>query len=165
MKRDLYSWLVYGRKYPVIGKLAYYLLKLLGTEIPCAVKIGNDFELAHGGFGVVIHPSSVIGDRVKIYPGVTIGRSDIYQPITQSNFVGIHISDDVILSPGAKVLCKEGVLVIGRGSIIGANAVLLNSTGVNEVWAGIPARNVGKRDDMQKESLTNKGKGNPPDLS
>jgi serine O-acetyltransferase len=126
--------------------LAYYALKLLGSEIPCSVRIGRDFELAHGGFGVVLHPRSRIGERVKIYPGVTLGRADIYRTAEQSHFEGIVIEDDVILSPGAKVLCKEGVLTVGRGSIVGANAVLLGSTGEGEVWAGIPACCVGRRE-------------------
>jgi serine O-acetyltransferase len=100
----------------------------------------------HGGFGVVIHPNSEIGDRVKIYPGVTLGRADIYRPIEDSKFQGIKIEDDVILAPGAKVLGKEGILRVGRGTVVGANAVLLESTGPNQMWAGIPAKCVGERD-------------------
>jgi serine O-acetyltransferase len=107
--------------------------------------VGADFELAHGGFGVVIHSKSIIGRRVKIYPGVTLGRADIYRPATQSRFEGIIIEDDAILCPGAKILCKEGVLKVGQGSVVGANAVLLESTGQDEIWAGVPARRVGKR--------------------
>jgi serine O-acetyltransferase len=146
MRRDIYSRLVYGRKNPLLGGIAYYTLKLLGIEIPRRVSVGDDLELAHGGFGVVIHPSTSIGRRVKIYPGVTLGRADIYRPAAQSGFKGIVVEDDVILCPGAKVLCKEGILRIGRGSVVGANAVLLESTGENEIWAGVPARCVGKRD-------------------
>lgn len=142
---DIYTRLVYARYLPVVGKCAYYLLKLLGVEIPCSVRIGQGFELAHGGFGVVIHPRTVIGERVKIYPGVSLGRVDIYRPMSASRFEGIILEDDVILSPGAKVLCKEGVLRVGRGAVIGANAVLLQSTGEYELWAGIPAQCVGNR--------------------
>lgn len=142
---DIYTALVYARKYPVFGWFAYYLLKLLGAEIPRKVPIGRDFELAHGGFGVVIHSSAVIGARVKLYPGVTLGRADIYRRAQDSAFEGIVIEDDVILSPGAKVLCKAGVLRVGRGTVVGANAVLLCSTGENEIWAGSPARCVGYR--------------------
>jgi len=145
MRRDLPTSLVYARKWPLLGRLAYYLLKLLGVEIPRSVPVGGDFELAHGGVGVVIHSRSSIGERVKIYPGVTLGRADIYRPMSESRFEGIVIEDDVILAPGAKVLCKEGVLRVRRGSVVGANAVLLESTGENEVWAGIPARCTGKR--------------------
>lgn len=145
MRRDVYSRLVNARKSPLIGKIAYYLLKLISVEIPRSVIIGEDFELAHGGFGVVIHPSTTIGNRVKVYPGVTLGRADIYRPAIQSQFEGIIVEDDAILCPGAKILCKEGMLRVGRGSVIGANAVLLESTGVNEIWAGIPAKRVGMR--------------------
>jgi serine O-acetyltransferase len=146
MSRDLPTSLVYARKQPIIGRLAYYLLKALGVEIPRAVPIGNKFELAHGGVGVVIHSRAIIGNRVKIYPGVTLGRADIHQPMEKSRFEGIVIEDDVILSPGVKVLCKEGVLHVRRGTVVGANAVLLESTGEGEIWAGIPARKTGIRD-------------------
>lgn len=142
---DFYTRLVYWRSKPLIGKAAYYLLKMLGAEVPCSVPIGPGFELAHGGFGTVVHSSTTIGARVKLYPGVTLGRADIYRPAAQSKFAGIVIEDDVILSPGCKVLCKAGVLRVGRGSVIGANAVLLESTGEDEIWAGNPARCVGKR--------------------
>jgi serine O-acetyltransferase len=147
MKRDIYSRLVYLRNQPLLGRIAYYLLKLLGIEIPSSVVVGDELELAHGGFGVVIHPATRIGKRVKIYPGVTLGRADIYRPVEQSSFQGILVEDDAILCPGAKILCKEGILKVGRGCVIGANAVLLESTGENEIWAGVPARCIGKRDD------------------
>ena len=146
MARDLYTSLVYARTWPVAGRIAYYMLKLLGAEIPRSVRIGHDFELAHGGFGVVVHSRSVIGDRVKMYPGVTLGRADIYQPMEKSDFEGIVIEDDVILAPGAKVLGKNGVLKVARGTVVGANAVLLESTGEEEIWAGVPAKRVGFRD-------------------
>jgi serine O-acetyltransferase len=146
MASDIPTSLVYLRQRPVLGRLAYYALKILGVEIPRAVPVGPDFELAHGGVGVVVHSRAVIGKRVKVYPGVTIGRADIYRPASESKFEGVAIEDDVILAPGAKVLCKEGVLRVGRGSVIGANAVLLQSTGEGEVWAGSPARCVGRRE-------------------
>ena len=134
--KDFYTRLVYARKLPVVGKLSYYLLKLLGSEIPVSVPIGPDFLLEHGGHGVV-----------------TLGRADIYLPITHSKFEGIEIEDDVILSPGCKVLCKEGVLRVGKGSVIGANAVLLQSTGEYEIWAGSPARCIGERPRMDQNSV------------
>lgn len=147
MARDFPTRLVYARNWPIIGQLAYYALKLLGVEIPLAVPIGHDLELAHGAVGLVIHSRSVIGQRVKIYPGVTLGRADIYQPMERSLFKGIQIEDDVILCPGAKVLCKEGILCVRRGTVVGANAVLLQSTGEAEIWAGVPAKCIGKRNE------------------
>lgn len=146
MARDFHTTLVYLRRKPLIGRLAYLFLKLLGSEIPLSVPIGSDFILEHGGFGVILHSCSVVGNRVKIYPGVTVGRADIYRPTEKSKFEGIIIEDDVILCPGAKVLCKEGVLRVSHGSVVGANAVLLQSTGEYEIWAGVPARRVGMRE-------------------
>jgi serine O-acetyltransferase len=146
MQQDIYTSLVYARNWPVLGRLAYYALKLLGVEIPRSVQIGEGFQLEHGGFGVVIHSKTRIGKRVKVYPGVTVGRADIYRPASTSRFEGVVIEDEAILCPGAKILCKEGVLTVGKGTVIGANAVLLQSTGEGELWAGIPARCVGKRD-------------------
>jgi serine O-acetyltransferase len=142
---SIYEMLVYARKQPLLGRLAYFTLKLLGVEIPLSVQIGPGFLLHHGGVGVVIHPKTVIGARVGIYPGVTLGRADVYRPASQSAFESILVEDDVILGAGAKVLCEKGVLRIGRGTVLGANSVLLDSTSQNEIWAGIPARLVAKR--------------------
>lgn len=144
-RRDIYTRLVYARERKFFGMLAYYTLKVLGVEIPRPVKIGKNFELAHGGFGVVIHPNSKIGERVKIYPGVSLGRADVYRDIENSKFKGIVIEDDAVLASGAKILCQEGILRVRRGTVVGANSVLLESTGENEIWAGIPAKCVGKR--------------------
>jgi serine O-acetyltransferase len=146
MKPDFYTFLLYARSWPVLGGLAYFLLKLLGAEIPRSVKFGSGCVLHHGGFGVVIHPSTEFAERVRIYPGVTLGRADIHRSAKDSAFRGIQVGSDVILCSGAKVLCKQAVLRVGPGTVLGANAVLLESTGENEIWAGIPARCIGKRE-------------------
>src|SRR3990172_11132923 len=145
MTTDFYSRLVYARR-GLMGRFTYLLLKALGAEVPRSVEVGEGFTLVHGGFGVVIHPKTKIGKNVKIYPGVTLGRADIHLPSEQSKFQGIEIGDEVILSPGSKVLCKEGVLRVANGTMLGANAVLLESTGEGEVWAGLPATRVGPRE-------------------
>ena len=137
---------MYARQRAVFGGLAYFVLKLLGAEIPRSVKFGDECLLLHGGFGVVIHPRSEFGNRVRIYPDVTLGRADIQHPADQSAFEGIRVEDDAILCTGAKILCKQGILTVGKGSVIGANAVLLESTGENEIWVGIPARCIGGRE-------------------
>jgi serine O-acetyltransferase len=146
MPRDLITTLAYTRNKPIFGGIAYYALKLLGVELPRSVSIGQDLEIAHGGFGIVIHSRARIGNRVKIYPGVTLGRADIHKPMAQSQFEGIVIGDDVILSPGSKILCKGGIMHVGNGTVVGANAVLFESTGEWEIWAGIPAVRVGTRE-------------------
>ncbi|MBN2555542.1 MAG: hypothetical protein JXA97_06335 [Anaerolineales bacterium] len=149
-RRDFFTFLLYASRARYLGRLAYYLLKFHGTEIPQAVQIGSGVTLEHGGACVVIHRNSTIGNRVKIYPGVTLGRADVYRPIGESAFEAIFIGDDVVLGSGAKVLGKEGILSVGSGTVIGANAVLLTSTGENEIWSGIPAHRVGMRVEPDK---------------
>ena len=144
MGKSIVEQLVTARKWPVIGRFAYYGLVLLGSDIPRMVPIGRNFRLPHWGLGVVIHNLTTIGDRVSVFSGVTIGRADAYRK-TESKFEGVIIEDDVVLSTGCKVMCKEGLLRVGRGTIVGANAVLLQSTGEWEVWVGVPARCVGSR--------------------
>lgn len=140
VRPDIVGALIRARRLPVIGAPATFLLRIGGAEIPRSVVIGRSFRLVHGGSGVVIHPKTVIGDRVAVFQGVTIGRADIYQPNDASPFERIVIEDGVVLCAGAKVLGKSGILRVAHGSIIGANAVLLQSTGENETWVGVPAR-------------------------
>lgn len=139
---DVYSRLVYLRENRFMGSLAYKLLKLLGAEIPRPVKVGRHFLLVHGG-GVVIHSRTVIEDDVRVYQGITLGRADMHVPGRSSRFQGILVRSGAIIGAGAKILCKEGILTVGRDSVIGANAVLLSSTGDGEIWAGVPARLIG----------------------
>jgi serine O-acetyltransferase len=61
------------------------------------------------------------------------------------DFDGVDIGDDVILCANASVLTSHGRLLVGRGTVVGANAVLTRSTGEWEIWAGNPARKVGDR--------------------
>ena len=56
----------------------------------------------------------------------------------------IDIEDGVFLCTGCVILCKS-FLVVDRGTVVAANAVLTCSTGENEIWAGVPAKCVGKR--------------------
>jgi serine O-acetyltransferase len=143
MHQDIYSLLLHARQRPLVGLLAYGLLKLLGAEVPRRVPVGSGTRLEHGGFGVVIHSRARIGKRVKIYPSVTIGRADIHRPI-ESRVLGIEIEDDVILCPGAEIFVRK--VCCASADCGGANAVLLKSTGEYEIWAGVPAHCVGQRD-------------------
>lgn len=127
-------------------RLAREVFALYGVEMPSSVKIGAGFQLVHRGYGTVIHPSTTIGDRVRIYHQVTVGRGDAHLPIEKSQFEGVEIGDDVVIFPGAKILGGDGVTRIGKGTIIAANAVVTRSTGDNEIWAGVPAKKVGVRD-------------------
>ena len=119
--------------------------------MPKSVEVGRNVEFVHNAPGLVIHPNTTIGDEVKIYQGVTIGRADIYDDYEKSAMGKIEIRDYAIICAGAKILAKEGDLIIGKNAVIGANAVLLCSVGDNEVWAGVPARKIGMNNRKEKQ--------------
>jgi serine O-acetyltransferase len=127
-----------------LAPFACVALKVIGCEMPRSVSIGEGLRLPHRGLGVVIHRSTVIGRDVKVYQGVTIGRADVWRDASRSG--GVKIGDGAIIGAGAKVLFAGGdSLEIGRNAVVGANAVVTESIPDGEVWAGIPARRVGRR--------------------
>lgn len=126
-------------------RLAREFMLLYGLDIPAEVTIGDGLVLQHRGMGTVIHPDTRIGKDVTIYHGVTVGRRDAHVSRANSPMVDIVIGDGAILYPGACILGGPGTTTVGSGTIIAANAVLLTSTGDDEVWAGNPARKVGDR--------------------
>lgn len=97
------------RRTPVLAKL---MRIVLNSDIHC--RAFAPILLAHP-YGIVIHANTVIGHRVTIMQQVTLGAKDR----------GVHaapvIEDDVYIGAGAKVL---GAVHVGRGAVIGANAVV-----------------------------------------
>jgi serine O-acetyltransferase len=135
---------------------AHLLCKLLGVDIPPSVRVGTGLSLPHATAGMVIHGNSVVGDRVTIFHNVTVGRINTWHQEPQSKHGTANIGADVVLSAGAVVLIRSGeTLFVGRGTVVGANAVLTESTGEWEIWAGSPARCVGRREVQQGPIQTN----------
>ena len=123
-------WL-WKHKIPVIPRVLSVLNRLIfATQLPASTRLGKGVRLNYSGLGTVIHARAVIGNNVEIGPGVVIGgRSKLYEvPV---------IEDDVQIGVGAKVL---GPIRVGRGAVIGANAVVLHDVPVGAVVVGIPAR-------------------------
>lgn len=139
-----FTRLVYLQRVPLLGRVISVLLIFRGTEV-LAESIGPGLHMVHCGTGVVVTPRCHIGTNVTIMNNVTVGRPDIWRP-PPAHWPPIVIEDEVILGAGARVLSKGGGLVVGRGTIVGANSVLTRSTGEWEVWAGMPARKIGMRD-------------------
>lgn len=104
---------------------------LFGSVIPSNTQIGRGTILAHGSLGNVFHPDVIIGERVLIAHHVTIGgKSD------DSGGVPV-IGNDVYIAAGARIL---GNIQIGDDSLIGANAVVVNSVPPGSLVLGVPAR-------------------------
>lgn len=133
-----------GRIRAMIAKI---ILWINNVEIPARVVLGDNIRFIHNAYGTVIHPNTEIEDNVTIYQNVTIGRADCFLHYSLSKFKGIVLKKGCCICPGAKIICNEGVLIVGKNTVIGANAVLTKSTGDNEIWAGVPAKLIRKRDD------------------
>ena len=98
-----------------------------GIDIHPGAQIGRSFFIDHGT-GVVIGETTVIGERVKIYQGVTLGAKSFPKDEKGRVVKGIkrhpNIEDDVTIYAGATIL---GDVTIGHNSIIGGNVWLLES--------------------------------------
>ncbi len=95
-----------------------------GIDIHPGASIGRDFFIDHGT-GVVIGETAIIGNRVRVYQGVTLGAksfplNDQGQPIKGIPRHPI-VEDDVVIYAGATIL---GRITIGKGSSIGGNVWL-----------------------------------------
>ena len=134
----------------IISKLVLRVLCMLqGAELPPTCNIGKNIRFPHGLKGIVIHPNTIIGDNVTIFHQVTCGRGDLYnidKRVKKPSFVNIILEDGAILCVGAKIICNRGKLIVGKNTIVGANAVLTKSTGEDEVWGGVPAKLIKKRE-------------------
>ena len=119
-------------KLKLLGRIISNISRFLtGIEIHPAVKIGKNFFIDHG-MGIVIGETTVIGDNVSIYQGVTLGGTKWEKRKRHTS-----ISDNVVIGAGAKVL---GPITVGKNSKIGANSVVTRNVPSNTVVVGIPAR-------------------------
>jgi serine O-acetyltransferase len=100
-----------------------------GIDIHPGAQIGKSFAIDHGT-GIVIGETAVIGNRVKIYQGVTLGALNVAKD-NASKKRHPTIENDVIIYGNATIL--GGATVIGRESIIGGNVWLTNSVPANSV--------------------------------
>ncbi|CAM3209212.1 Serine acetyltransferase [Arthrobacter ulcerisalmonis] len=102
-----------------------------GIEIHPGATVGRRFFIDHG-MGVVIGETAEIGADVMIYHGVTLGGRSLARIKRHPT-----IEDGVTIGAGAKVL---GPIVIGRGSAIGANSVVVKDVPPDSIVTGIPGK-------------------------
>jgi serine O-acetyltransferase len=98
-----------------------------GIDIHPGARIGRSFFIDHGT-GVVIGETAVLGERVRIYQGVTLGAKSFPLDEKGRPVKGIDrhpiVEDDVVIYAGATIL---GRVTIGKGSSIGGNVWLTKS--------------------------------------
>ena len=102
-----------------------------GIEIHPGARIGKGFFIDHG-HGVIIGETTVIGNNVTLYQGVTLGGTGKEHGKRHPT-----IGDNVMISAGAKVL---GSFTIGENSKIGAGSVVLSEVPPNSTVVGVPGR-------------------------
>lgn len=108
-----------------------------GIEIHPGARIGKGFFIDHGS-GVIIGETTIIGDNVTLYQGVTLGGTGKEKGKRHPT-----IGDNVMISAGAKVL---GSFTIGENSKIGAGSVVLKAVPPNSTVVGVPGHVVKKND-------------------
>jgi serine O-acetyltransferase len=109
---------------PIIPRmLSEFAHSNTGIDINPGATIGRSFFIDHGT-GIVIGETTVIGDNVKIYQGVTLGALNVRKEEAK---IKRHptIEDNVIVYSGATIL--GGNTIIGHDSVVGGNVWLTKS--------------------------------------
>lgn len=133
---------IWRRRWRLLARLVSHAARILtGIEIHPGAQIGRGFFIDHG-MGVVIGETSIIGDDVTLYQGVTLGGTSL-EPGKRHPTLG----DNVIVGAGAKVL---GPITLGSGVRVGSNAVVVKDVAAGTVVVGIPAKAVTKKADSEK---------------
>jgi serine O-acetyltransferase len=119
---------LYNLEVPIIPRIiSENAHTITGIDIHPGAKIGKRFFVDHGT-GVVIGETSVIGNGVRIYQGVTLGAKSFPLDENGTPIKGIDrhpiIEDDVVIYAGATIL---GRITVGARSVIGGNVWLTQS--------------------------------------
>jgi serine O-acetyltransferase len=119
---------LYHRDVPLIPRImTEYAHSRTGIDIHPGAQIGERFFIDHGT-GVVIGETAEIGDRVRIYQGVTLGALSLPRDSVEAMRQQKRhptIQDDVVIYSGATIL--GGKTVIGARSIIGGSVWITQS--------------------------------------
>jgi serine O-acetyltransferase len=124
-----------------------------GMDLHPGAQIGSHFFVDHCT-GTVVGETAIIGDRVKMYHGVTLGaKSTAHVEELRGKKRHPTIEDRVTIYPGATIL--GGDTVIGEGSTIGGNVFLMESVAPNSIvlYNAPDARVLNKADRKRKTSV------------
>ena len=139
MRHRVAHWL-YEHKFFFLARwYSQRTVRKTGIEIHPGATIGKGLFIDHGN-GVIIGETTIIGDNVTLYQGVTLGGTGKEQGKRHPT-----IGNNVMISAGAKVL---GSFTVGENSKIGAGSVVLSEVPPNCTVVGVPGRVV-KRDNLR----------------
>ena len=123
---------LYKYKIPLIPRIISNISRLItGIEIHPGAQIGRYFFIDHG-MGVVIGETTIIGNNVLIYQGVTLGGTG-----KESGKRHPTLKNNIVVGSGAKVL---GNITIGSNARIGAGSVVITDVPDDSTVVGIPGR-------------------------
>ena len=122
----------YRRKHYFLARwISQRATRKTGIEIHPGARIGKGLFIDHGS-GVIIGETTIIGDNVTLYQGVTLGGTGKEKGKRHPT-----LKDNVMVSAGAKIL---GSFTIGENSKIGAGSVVLEEVPPNCTVVGVPGR-------------------------
>ena len=139
MRHRIAHWLYEHKHYFLARWYSQRTVRKTGIEIHPGATIGKGLFIDHGN-GVIIGETTIIGDNVTLYQGVTLGGTGKEQGKRHPT-----IGNNVMISAGAKVL---GSFTVGENSKIGAGSVVLSEVPPNCTVVGVPGRVV-KRDNLR----------------
>lgn len=121
---------LFQKKIPLIPRIwTEFAHSKTGIDIHPGAKIGRNFFIDHGT-GIVVGETTVIGDNVKLYQGVTLGALSVSKEIANTKRHPT-IENNVTIYSNATIL--GGETVIGEGSLIGGNVWITSSVAPNSV--------------------------------
>lgn len=131
---------LYRKNFKRFGRIIMGITQLLtSVDIHPRATIGRRVFLDHA-VGIVVGSTTVIGDDVLIYQGVTLGGVSLEKNTKRHP----TIKNNVVIGSGAKVL---GDIVVGDNCRIGSNSVVVKDVPDNLTAVGIPARVIVKREE------------------
>lgn len=115
---------LYKMKIPMVPRIiSEYAHTKTGIDIHPGATIGNQFFIDHGT-GIVIGETTIIGNSVKIYQGVTLGALYVGKELSDKKRHPT-IEDNVIIYAGSTIL--GGQTIVGHDTVIGGNTWLTES--------------------------------------
>jgi serine O-acetyltransferase len=122
-------WLLQRRLHRLSRAVERLIRLVYAARIPAEAEIDPTVHFSHNALAVVVTKRASIGARCQIGLHVLLGSRWPLQG-------GPRLEEDVVVHSGAKII---GPVTVGRGSVVGANAVVLQDVPPHSLVVGVPA--------------------------